>query len=323
MPPASSKARCTSPGTGMGIQPSSSKFSSKAPARTPSPGAKSLSSARSNIEFAPPTTPCHFRWNGPSAIAMILRPRKPPRCRASCRSRRLDLRHAPQRQGVRGRRSLLRLLSVEQVCYVARETDFGVVLWSVADDLPCVGDAPEFPGVVRDAVEDVERDAVLVFYIRRLDRLAEELLHVPLADIAGELPDVAFGWLVFEEGRVDLPRYDDPELDYLELPSKAAAGVEEPQRLVGGLGPAVEVVRPWIVLGIYSVLEPRVEWVLVPFRGLVRARRDHPPDPLLQRELVDALHHVHVATLALVLRAGIVAIRLEPATVANHVHLRE
>src|SRR5829696_8894158 len=323
MRPASSKARCTSPGTGMGIQPSSSKFSSEAPARIPSPGAKSLSSARSNIEFAPPTTPCHFRWNGPSAIAMILRPGKPPRCRASCRSRRLDLRHAPRRQGVRGRRSLLRLLSVEQVCYVARETDFGVVLWSVADDLPCVGDAPEFPGVVRDAVEDVERDTVLVFYVRRLDSLAEELLHVPLADVAGELPDVAFGRPVLEEARVDLPWHDDPELDHLERPSEAAAGVEKPQRLVGGLGPAVEVVGPGVILGIYPVLEPRVEGVLVPLRGLVRARRHHPPDPLLERELVDALHHVHVTPLALVLRARIVAIRFEPTTVNDHVHVRE
>ena len=52
----------------------------------------------------------------------------------------------------------------------------------VPDNLPGVGYAPERPGVVRDAVEDVERDAVFVFYVRRLYGLAEELLHVALAD---------------------------------------------------------------------------------------------------------------------------------------------
>src|SRR5215217_8577338 len=60
MRPASSKARCTSPGTEMGIQASSSKRSWKAPALTPSPGAKSLSRARPNIEFTPLLRPAAF-----------------------------------------------------------------------------------------------------------------------------------------------------------------------------------------------------------------------------------------------------------------------
>src|SRR5215203_6727538 len=60
MRPASSKARCTSPGTEMGIQASSSQRSWKAPALAPSPGAKSLSSARSNIEFTLLLRPAAF-----------------------------------------------------------------------------------------------------------------------------------------------------------------------------------------------------------------------------------------------------------------------
>src|SRR5215207_3431812 len=60
MRPASSKARCTPPGMEMGIQASSSKRSWKAPALTPSPGAKSLSSARSNIEFTLLLRPAAF-----------------------------------------------------------------------------------------------------------------------------------------------------------------------------------------------------------------------------------------------------------------------
>src|SRR5918994_4646765 len=60
MRPASSKARWTSPGTETGIQPSSSKRSWKAPARTPSPGAKSLSRARPSIEFTPLLRPAEF-----------------------------------------------------------------------------------------------------------------------------------------------------------------------------------------------------------------------------------------------------------------------
>jgi hypothetical protein len=44
---------------------------------------------------------------------------------------------------------------------------------------------------------------------------------------------------------------------------------------------------------------------------------------LLQRELVDALHHVHVAPLAFVLRARVIAIRLEVPAVNHHVHVRE
>src|SRR5215211_6821400 len=165
---------------------------------------------------------------------------------------------------------------MQQTGDVFGETDFGVVDRLIADNFPGVGDTPELPGVVGDAVEDVEGDAVFVFYLRRLDRLAEELLHVALADVAGELADVAFWRLVLEEARVDLARHDYPDLDDLQFSSQAAAGVEEPQRLVGGLGPAVEAIRPRVVFGIYSVLEPRIKWVLVPRRAArpCRAPRD-------------------------------------------------
>src|SRR5215216_957918 len=133
------------------------------------------------------------------------------------------------------------------------EADFGVVSGFVADNLPGIGYAPERSGVVRDAVEDVERHAVFVFYVRRLYGLAEELLHVTLAYIACELADVAFGQLVLEEAGVDLARHDYPDLDDLQLSSQAAAGVEEAERLVGRLGPTVEAIRPRVVLGTDAV----------------------------------------------------------------------
>jgi Rieske 2Fe-2S family protein len=67
----------------------------------------------------------------------------------------------------------------------------GIVLGFVTDHPPGVGDTPESTGVVGDAVEDVKRNPILVCYIRRFNRLAEELLHVALADVAGQLTNVA------------------------------------------------------------------------------------------------------------------------------------
>src|SRR5215212_6576546 len=199
---------------------------------------------------------------------------------------------------------------MQQTGDVFGETDFGVVDRLIADDFPGVGDTPELPGVVGDAVEDVEGDAVFVFYLRRLDRLAEELLHVALADVAGELADVAFWRLVLEEARVDLARHDYPDLDDLQFSSQAAAGVEEAERLVGRLGPAVEAVGPRVVLRADAVSQPRIVRLFIPLRGLVGARRDHPLYGMLEREPVDTLHHVHVAPLTSVQRFGIFAFRL-------------
>src|SRR5215210_8486955 len=212
---------------------------------------------------------------------------------------------------------------MQQAADVFGESDLGVISGFVADNLPDVCDTPELSGVVRDAVEDVERYAVFVFYVRRLYGLAEELLHVPFADIACEFADVAFGRLVLEEASVDLARHDYPDLDYPQLPSQAAAGVEEAERLVGRLGPAVEDIWPRVVIGADAVSQPCVVRPLVPLRGLVGAGRDHPPNALLQREPVDALHHVHVAPLTSVERLGIVAFRLEVPTMDYHVHVRE
>src|SRR5215218_9138792 len=212
---------------------------------------------------------------------------------------------------------------MQQTGDVFGETDFGVVDRLIADNFPGVGYAPELPGVVGDAVEDVEGDAVFVFYLLCLHRLTEKLLHVALADIAGELTDVAFWRLVLEEARVDLTRHDYPDLDDLQLPSQAAAGVEEAERLVGRLGPAVEAIRPWVVLGADAVSQPGVVRPLVPLRSLIGTGRDHPPHPLLQREPVDALHHVHVAPLTPIERLGIVTFRLQVTTMDHHVHVRK
>ncbi len=164
---------------------------------------------------------------------------------------------------------------------------------------------------------------MLVVYFGRLDGLAEELLQVPLADIAGELADVALRRPVPKEASVDLARDYDPDLHYLQLAPEAAAGVQEPERLVGCLGPAVEVVGPRVVFGANAVLQPCVVRPLVPFGGLIGAGGDHPPHTLLQREPVDALHHVHVAPLALVLRDQVLAFRFDVPAVDYDVHAGE
>src|SRR5215218_2393031 len=147
---------------------------------------------------------------------------------------------------------------------VGGEADLGVVLRLVADDLAGVGDAPEGAGVVGDAVEDVEGDAVLVLDRGCLDRLAEELPQVALADVAGQVANVALARLVDELRGVDLARRDDADLDHLELAPEAAAGVDEAQRLVGRLGPAVEAVRARVVLRADAVAQALVVRLLVP-----------------------------------------------------------
>src|SRR5215212_5562572 len=212
---------------------------------------------------------------------------------------------------------------MQQAGYVFGEADFGVVDGLIPDNFPGVGDAPEFSGVVRNTVEDVKGNAIFVFYVRRLHGLAEKLLHVALADVPSELADVACWGLVLEEARVDLTRHDYPDLDDLQLTSQAAAGVEEAERLVGGLGPAVETVRARIILGADAVSQPCVVRSLVPLRGLIGTRRDHPPHALLQREPVNTLHHVHVAPLTLVERLGIITFRLEMPTMDHHVRIRK
>src|SRR5215470_15859357 len=100
---------------------------------------------------------------------------------------------------------------------ILREALLRVVLRPVADDLAGVGDAPEGAGVVRDTIEDLEWDTVLVGNIGRLDRLAEKLLQVALADVAGDVADIALARLIEELANVDLARRNDPQQDDLQL----------------------------------------------------------------------------------------------------------
>jgi hypothetical protein len=148
-------------------------------------------------------------------------------------------------------------------------------------------------------------------------------LQVPLADVASQLADVAFGGFVDEVVGVYLARDDDAELYHLELPAQATAGVQEAQRLIGGLCPAVEIVRARVVFGAHAVFEPGEVRSLVPFRRLVRAGRDHAAHAAVERELVYALHHVHVAPLGVVLRLWVRITRLLVAGVNHDLGVRE
>ena len=79
---------------------------------------------------------------------------------------------------------------MEQTGDILGEAHLRIILGFVTDHPPGVGDAPESAGVVGDAIEDVERNTILVLHLGRLYRLAEELLHVPLADVTGQLANV-------------------------------------------------------------------------------------------------------------------------------------
>lgn len=102
---------------------------------------------------------------------------------------------------------------------VLSEVHLGIVLGFVTDHPPGVGYAPESAGVVGDAVEDVEWNPIFVFYLRRLNRPAEELLHVALADVAGQLTNVALGRSFHKQLGVYLARDYYSDLYNLQLAS--------------------------------------------------------------------------------------------------------
>ena len=93
----------------------------------------------------------------------------------------------------------------------------------------------------------------------------------------------------------DIPGRPDADLDDFELPSKRPRGVHEPEKLVGSLRPAVEVVGQRELGRVDHLPLPRVnEPVLEPVGRVVRARHDHTPRTGVQRAPVDVLRHLHV-----------------------------
>src|SRR5207302_9262245 len=145
-----------------------------------------------------------------------------------------------------------RLGSGEHAPDVVGVGDLRVVGRIVPENPARAFERPEGAGVVADAVRDQPGHAVLVLDPRGLDRPLDELAEVPLADeraeVALEILDprptgrdvlLAERSLVVPPG--DIPRRSDPQLHDLEFASERAAGVDESQELVAGLGPAVEV----------------------------------------------------------------------------------
>src|SRR5690606_39088409 len=94
--------------------------------------------------------------------------------------------------------------AVHQPRDVTGEPVLRVVLGPVAEHLAGVGDAPELPRVVRNAVEDVERHSVLVGHLLGVDAPAHQLLKIASGDVARDVAGVAAGRQAREVGRVDL-----------------------------------------------------------------------------------------------------------------------
>src|SRR5207244_1833601 len=95
--------------------------------------------------------------------------------------------------------------------------------------------------VVRDSVENLERNAVHVADVPGLDAADAQLLEVTLADVGAQVAMEA-DRVVLIFGRLQLAGRADAQVDVLQLAPEAPAGEDEAQVLVRGFGPAVEVV---------------------------------------------------------------------------------
>src|SRR5262249_1027423 len=149
-----------------------------------------------------------------------------------------------------------------------------IVLRVVANDFTGIDNAPELARIVGDAVKNLERDAVLVVNVLRLNRLGKELLQVALANISTEVALVASAVSGQKVAVVDLAGRTNGNLHVLELAAEAPGGEDETNMLVRRLGPAVKIVREGERVGIDHVHFPLVDQGLVPVSGVIRTRHD-------------------------------------------------
>ena len=152
--------------------------------------------------------------------------------------------------------------------------------------------------VAADPVDDQERHAVLVGDVGRLDH-PDRLLHlVAPREIGAERPmhhlDVA-GLHVLD---VVVAGPADSPLDHFELATvDLAGGEDEAQQLVGGLGPAVPVVRARRHLGRDHVDLPGPDEPLVVVGRVIGAGHHDAPDAFLESGAVDVVREGHVLVL--------------------------
>src|SRR3712207_262575 len=196
-----------------------------------------------------------------------------------------------------------------QTSDVGSKAHLGVILWLVVDYPTSIGQAPERTSVVGNVIKDMKWHAMFVVDLRRLNGFAEQLLQITLADIARKFPRIAMPGRIDKLVRVDIPGNDNPQLDHLELAREAAACIEKAQRLIGGFGPAIEVVRPGIVFRSDAIAQTGKVGLLIPLRRLVGTGRHYPSHPGFQSQLVDPLHHIDVAALAVVLALRVASLR--------------
>ena len=99
---------------------------------------------------------------------------------------------------------------------------------------------------------------------------------------------------------------DAPLHDLEPLAVDLAGGEDEAEQLVGGLGPAVPVVRARRHLRRHHVEPPRPDEPLVVVGGVVRAARHHAAHALLERGPVHVVGQRHVGVLRLKLGVAVV-----------------
>ena len=111
----------------------------------------------------------------------------------------------------------------------------------------------------------------------------------------------------FDPVQIVIPGRADPPLHDLQLASvDLAGGEDEPQELVGGLGPAVPVVGPRRHLRRDHLQPARPDEALVVVPGVVGAGGDHPADALLEGRPIDVVGERHVLVLGPELRVAVV-----------------
>src|SRR5262245_41538357 len=170
------------------------------------------------------------------------------------------------------------------------EVDLAVVLGLVADLPLRAGQAPEPVRVAADAVDDQERDAVVVLDVFRLHHPDGLLGLVTRREVGAERTMHGGDVAGLDGVEVVVARATDAPLHDLELAAVHLAGGEhEAQQLVRGLRPAVPVVRARRHLRRHHVHAAVPDEPLVVVGGVVRAAHHHAAHALFQRHAVDVV----------------------------------
>src|SRR6266403_1728483 len=187
------------------------------------------------------------------------------------------------------------------------EVHLAVVLGPVAELAPGAGQAPEPVGVAADAVDDEERNTVVVRDVLGLHHPDGLLRLIARREIRAEGPMHRRDIARLDVIDVVVARAADAPLhDFQPAAVHLAGGEHEAEQLVGRLRPAVPVVRARRHLGRDHVDAPVPHEPLVVIRRVVGAADDDATHALLQRHAVDIVGERDVGVLGLELGVAVV-----------------